>query len=227
MSAHPHPTDHMFLRNLIRRRPHLTLAIVAGVAVAWLWPGDKTWLQRALIGWNGGAWPYLLSMFWMMARAGPGKVRAIASREDESAGLVLGTLLVGVLLSVSAIVTELSRLDHPSAQQLAWRYAFTALTIIGSWLLVGVLFTVHYAHLYYRADRGRPPLRFPDEHVEPNYWDFLYFSFTIAVAVQTSDVSIASRTVRKLVLGQSVLTFFFNLVILGLSINIAASVINS
>jgi uncharacterized membrane protein len=32
---------------------------------------------------------------------------------------------------------------------------------------------------------------------------------------------------RKLVLGQSVLSFFFNLLILGLSINIAASLLNA
>jgi uncharacterized membrane protein len=222
----------VFLRNLIRSRPHLTIAIAVGIAIGTMWPGDIPRLQRALIGWNGGAWPYLLSMFWMMARADQGKVRAIASQEDESASLVLGTLLVGALLSVSAIVSELSRLDHPSPEELARRYAFTALTVIGSWLLVGVLYTFHYAHVYYRADNGRPgksqrPLRFPDEHVEPNYWDFLYFSFTIACAVQTSDVAIASRQMRKLVLGQSVLSFFFNLAILGLSVNIAASLINS
>jgi uncharacterized membrane protein len=221
-----------FLRNLIRNRPHLTIAIVAGVAVGWLWPGDITPLQRALIGWNGGAWPYLVSMFWMMARADAGKVRAIAGREDENAGLILGTLVVGALMSVSAIVTELARLDHPSSRELALRYAFTGVTVLGSWLLVGVLFTFHYAHLYYRSETshsppGRRPLRFPDEHVEPNYWDFMYFAFTIAVACQTSDVEIGSRAMRKLALGQSVLAFFFNLSILGLSINLAASVINS
>jgi len=46
------------------------------------------------------------------------------------------------------------------------------------------------------------------------------------VAVQTSDVTVRSRRMRKVVLGQSVLCFFYNLAILGLSINIAASLIN-
>ena len=67
-----------------------------------------------------------------------------------------------------------------------------------------------------------PPLRFPDEQLEPDYWDFLYFSFTIAVASQTADVSIRSRAMRRAVLGQSLLSFFFNTSILALSINIAA-----
>jgi uncharacterized membrane protein len=217
----------MFVQSLIKSRPHLTLAIAVGVAVGWFWPGQHGWLQRTLIGWNGGVWPYLMTMTWMMVRASPHKVRMIAGREDENAGLILGTLLFGALLSVTAIVTELARLDHPSPHVLAQRYGFTALTVVGSWLLVGVLFTFHYAHLYYRTPGGKPPLRFPDEKLQPDYWDFLYFSFTIAVAVQTSDVAIASRAVRKVALAQSVLAFFFNLAILGLSINIAASLINA
>jgi uncharacterized membrane protein len=217
----------MFLSNLIRNRPHLALAILFGLAVGLLWPGEHGWLQRTLIGWDGGVWPYLVSMAWLMMRADHRKVRAIASKEDENAGLVLSTLLVAALLSVTAIVKELAGLDHPSAHELARRYAFTALTVVGSWLLVGVLFTFHYAHLYFRAPQDQPPLRFPEDNLEPDYWDFLYFSFTIAVAAQTADVSVQSRLLRKLVLGQSVLAFFFNLAILGLSINIAASVINS
>jgi uncharacterized membrane protein len=214
------------LNHLIRRRPHLTLAIALGAAVGLLWPHSHPWLRRALVGWNAGVWSYLAGMMWMMARADHRKVREIASREDESAGLVLSTLIVGAALSMYAIISELARVGHMPANQVALHYAFTALTVIGSWLLVGVLFCFHYAHIYYRAPRDGLPLHFPEDGLQPDYWDFLYFSFTIAVAVQTSDVSVTSRTMRKLVLGHSVLAFFFNLLILGLSINIAAGLIN-
>ena len=53
------------------------------------------------------------------------------------------------------------------------------------------------------------------------------FSFTIAVAAQTSDVIVMSRSMRKVVLAQSVLSFLFNVAILGLSINIAAGLVGS
>jgi uncharacterized membrane protein len=224
--------DKRLLHRFIRSRPHLTLAIALGMVVALAWTGSAPWLRRALIGWNAGVWSYLAGMAWLMMRADHRKVREIAGRQDESAGLVLFTLIVGAVLSLYAIVSELTRMGHLPPDQVALRYAFTALTVIGSWLLVGVLFCFHYAHIYYRAPHDQPPLRFPDSELEPgglepNYWDFLYFSFTIAVAVQTSDVTVTSRTMRKLVLGHSVLAFFFNLLILGLSINIAAGFVNS
>jgi uncharacterized membrane protein len=216
----------IMLHRFIRSRPHLSLAIALGVVVVIALPGSESPLTRALIGWNTAVWVYLVSMAWMMMRASPAKVRQVAGREDESAGMVLSTLTVGAVLSLSAIIVELSQIPDLSEQQKALRYGFTAMTVGGSWLLVSVLFCFHYAHLFYRAPAKCLPLRFPDDLQDPDYWDFLYFSFTIAVAVQTSDVAVMTRGMRRLVLGHSVLAFFFNLAILGLSINIAAGLLN-
>ena len=41
---------------------------------------------------------------------------------------------------------------------------------------------------------------FPKED-KPDYWDFLYFSFNMGAAAQTSDVTVVSRNMRRLVLG--------------------------
>jgi uncharacterized membrane protein len=220
-----------FLLRFIRSRPYLLGALVLGVAVGMLVPernmGHYSDLRRALIGWNSGAWAYLLTMAWTMFRADHSRVRAIAERQDESGGAVLAAVVVGAILSVYAIVTELANMKEASEHVKALHYAFTALTVIGSWLLVGVMYCLHYAHLYYTASKHTLPLEFPDQHTQPNYWDFLYFSFTLSVAVQTSDVTVKTRAMRKLVLGHCVLAFFFNLVILGLSVNIAAGLVNS
>lgn len=214
------------LHRFIRSRPHLSLAIMLGAAVALLLPRTEPLLTRSLIGWNAGVWAYLLSMLWLMLRADHRKVRALAAQQDESAGLVLFTLTIGAVLSFSAIILELGQFPQLPPQERALRYGFTALTVGGSWILVGVLYCFHYAHLFYRSSARPLPLRFPEDLAEPDYWDFLYFSFTIQVAVQTSDVAVMSRAMRKLVLSHSVLSFFFNLAILGLSINIAAGLLN-
>jgi uncharacterized membrane protein len=223
----PRKDDTSALMRFVRSRPHLLAAALLGAIVGLLVHGKFSWVQRALIGWDTSAWSYVVTMMWTMMRADHRKVHEIAEKQDESAGAVLVAVIVGAILSVYAIVTELANMKQASEHQAALRYAFTALTIIGSWLLVGVMYCFHYAHVYYTASKNTLPLKFPEGHIQPNYWDFLYFSFTLSVAVQTSDVTIMSRGMRKLVLGHCVLAFFFNLVILGLSVNIAASLINN
>ncbi|MDL2355385.1 MAG: DUF1345 domain-containing protein [Pseudomonadota bacterium] len=210
---------------IVTSRPHLALAIVFGVVVALLLPDNFVAITRALIAWNAAVWSYLITMMWLVTRADHRKVRAIADKQDENTGLVLVMLVVAAVFSLSAIFFELSALVDAKGSERVWRYVLTVLTLFGSWLLVGLLFCFHYAHMYYRCKDNGLPLKFPDDEREPDYWDFLYFSFTISVAVQTSDVTVMTRGMRKLVLGHSVLNFFFNLVILGLSINIAAGLI--
>ena len=214
------------LHGFIRSRPHLSMAIVIGVAAGLLLPDAWRQMTRLLVAWNIAVWLYLITMAWMMMRASHHKVKAIAARQDERAAMVLSALSVASVMSLAAIVSQLSAMKDMTPDMRALHYGLTILTLVGSWFLVGTLFCFHYAHLYYQASAQQRPLRFPEDEQNPDYWDFLYFSFTIAVAVQTSDVTVQTRLMRQIVLGQSVLSFFFNLVVLGLSINIAAGLIN-
>lgn len=215
------------IHHFARRRPHLVIALAVGIGVALPLPEHWKILTRALAGWNMAVWFYLFSMAWLMTRADHAQVRAIAEQEDQSALAVLVILSIAAFASLAAIIFELAGLKGLSFGQRLLRYAFTASTVLGSWCLVGTLFTLHYAHLFYRSPPERRALRFPDHEAHPDYWDFLYFSFTIAVAAQTADVSVMTRPMRKTVLAQSILSFLFNLAILGLSINIAAGLVGS
>ena len=80
--------------------------------------------------------------------------------------------------------------------------AFAFVTVIGSWLLLPMLFALTYASEYYGAEPDRG-LAFPatPKGFEPDHTDFLYFAFTIAVTAQTSDVGVTTRPMRRLVLG--------------------------
>jgi len=201
-------------------RPRLLLAFALGTVVGAVVPAGHGWLSRTLLGWDVAVWAYLILVGVMMLRADPRRIRAVARREDERAGAVLAVVCLGVVASMVAIAFELATAKSAGHAQAA-HYILTGVTVIGAWLMVPMMFTVHYAHLYYRTP-DVPPLQFPDREIEPDYWDFLYFSFTIAVASQTADVGIRSRAMRRAVLGQSLLSFFFNTSILALSINIAA-----
>ena len=82
------------------------------------------------------------------------------------------------------------------------------------------------AVLYLRRSKDVTPMIFPEKPEQPGYWDFLYFSFTIAVASQTADVETGTTDMRQIALLQSVISFVFNLAILGLSINVGAGLLN-
>jgi uncharacterized membrane protein len=99
------------------------------------------------------------------------------------------------------------------------------LTILFSWLLAHTVFALHYAHAYFTdlaADRPQG-LDFPSEHDDPDYWDFLYFSFVIGMTAQVSDVQVLTQPWRRLVLAHGILSFLFNTVVLALSINLFAA----
>ncbi|MEO7030888.1 MAG: DUF1345 domain-containing protein [Herbaspirillum sp.] len=197
-----------------------------GIAIGLLYPGDLDWVTRSLLGWNSAVWLYLILIGTLMLRASPAEVKATAEDEDESAQMMLLLVCIAAVASLAAILLELVDMRGNQSAAPLFRYGFTLLTIAGSWLLVATFFTLHYARMFYNAG-DKAPLRFPEEETNPDYWDFLYFSFTIAVAVQTSDVVIMTRAMRRIVLLQSVLTFVFNVAILGLSINIAAGLVGN
>lgn len=216
-------TVHQFARS----RPRLSIAIGIGFAVAALLPQHWRLVTRALVGWNVAVWSYLVLMMWLMAHASHARVRKIAEQEEKSAVAVLAILSIAAIISLVAITFELATLKGLAPEFRVAHYAFTGATVIGSWLLVGTIFTFHYAYMFYRTPAAQRPLHFPEEEQNPDYWDFLYFSFTIAVAAQTSDVILMSRSMRKVVLAQSILSFFFNAAILGMSVNIAASMVGT
>ena len=208
----------------LRARPRLTIAVVIGVATAILLPGGYHLVTRFLLGWNVAVWLYLALVGAMMARADHDRLRRTALAQAEGAGTVLTAVVLAALCSVVGIVAELTAAKVPGAPHPLPHVLFALATVAGSWLLLPTMFALTYASHYYRTTQGNG-LRFAgDDEVErPDYGDFLYFSFTIAVASQTSDVNVTTRAMRRLVLLQSVLSFAFNTAILALTVNIAAS----
>jgi uncharacterized membrane protein len=215
------------IHRFVRSRPRLITALVAGIGAGLALPAQLSPVTRSLIGWNLTVWSYLLLMGWLMMHASHARIRTIAEQEDKGAIAVLAIMSFAAIASLAAIILELSTVKELSLSHRLIRYAFTGSTVFGSWCLVGAMFTFHYAREFYRSPAERRALCFPDNEQNPNYWDFLYFSFTIAVAAQTSDITVMTRSMRKTVLAQSILSFLFNAAILGLSINIAASLLGS
>lgn len=205
----------------------LLIAMLAGVICFLALPPELGDLQRLLIGWNVLAWLYLFFMWFRMLRTDVQDIPHIARMQDESAGLVLGTVILGCLVSILAILIELTSLKHLTGTPRVLHLLLTGTTLAVSWALLPTSFAMHYAHHHYlHRSKDVTPMIFPEKPEEPGYWDFLYFSFTIAVASQTADVATGTTDMRQITLLQSVISFVFNLAILGLSVNVGAGLLN-
>ena len=65
----------------------------------------------------------------------------------------------------------------------------------------------------------------PAARQEPDYWDFVYFALVIGMTAQVADVGITTKEIRRTVAAHGVVSFFFNVALLALTVNIAASAI--
>ena len=126
---------------------------------------------------------------------------------------------VGSMVDISKNWTPLHKNIHTVSSLVA---------IVLSWILLHVFYAFYYAHRYYDVDEGDPalPVRkglsFPNDE-PPDYWDFLYYSFTIAMCYQTPDVTVCSRSMRRITLFHAVISFLYVTAILGLVINILSN----
>lgn len=211
---------------LFRQHPRLLVAAAAGAATGACLPSAWSMISRLLAAWDCGVGLFLVLMFVWMMRTGPARLRSRYAEEDQSARLILAVVVCAALLSVAAILDPLATLRKVTGIEHDAHMALAAATLVGSWLLVPTVFTAHYAGMYYSTGGNEPPLEFPGTP-NPDLWDFAYFSFTIAAACQTSDVSTTHGAVRKVVLAQTIVSFVFNLAILGFAINVTAGLIGN
>lgn len=224
MRQQPPPVPMKRVALHLRAHPHLLVSLLVGAAVALLLPGGQALRTRALLGWNVAVWLYLALAAWSMLRADHGRVRRVAEAQAEGAATVLVMVIVAALVSLAGTVLELSAAKQPGAPASLAHVALALSTVVGSWLLLPTVFALNYASLYFGAAKAGG-LHFPEDTKDfsPDFSDFLYFAFTIAVASQTADVTVTTRALRRWVLLQSVLSFVFNTAILAFTINVAAS----
>lgn len=172
--------------------------------------------EALLTGFDIGILAYLVATAWDTLRldAMALKKRVRALDEGRRPWMVLGVGLMLTAVVLVALVVELKARSEPSV--LAMGLAVGSLLL--SWLFFNVLFALHYADVYYNEAGG---LSFP-EAVEPDTRDFLYFAFVIGMTFQVSDVAVATSAMRRRVLIHSMIAFVFNVVIVALSVNMAA-----
>jgi uncharacterized membrane protein len=203
-----------------RTRSTLIVAVSVGLifgALAALLRLSLGW--AAMIGWVASATTLTVTAWGrFILKATPEETQARAANEDPGRIVVLALVLASSLISLALAIYITANAERLSDQG-RWLTAFCAFSVLISWFTMHTSFTLHYAHLYYREDGTPGGLEFPGGEA-PNDLDFAYFSFTLGMAFQVSDVAVSKAAFRQIVLLHALVSFLFNTAIVALTLNL-------
>lgn len=203
---------------IVYSRPRLFISIAIGIAALVAMPWSWRLTTRFLLAWDISLVLYLALAFTTVFSCGAEFMRRQAALQDDGRFFVLAMTSVAAFASIIAIVLELG-VPHRGDAPLA----LAVVTIALSWAAIHTTFALHYAHEYFRG-KEIGGLAFPGGG-DPDYWDFVYFSFVIGMTAQVSDIGITDKIIRRTAIAHGVVSFFFNTALLALMVNIAASAI--
>lgn len=199
------------------------------------------WDSALLVGWDAGVTTWLVLTLIAVVRADAKRTwehsQALEPETMYVLAIVIVTAAVGMLGAVGLATREAGR--SPLEQNL--HFAAGTIAVALAWLYVHTEFGLYYARLYYDevtpdpatghaadAPAGlaayRKGLEFPDGELV-DYWGFMYYSFTIAMCYQTSDVTVTGSLMRRMTLLHAIVSFAFVLVILGYTVNAIATAV--
>ena len=204
---------------IVRAHIRLFTALALGVALFLVLAGDLRGTTRALIAWNVAVAFYLVLATYMIAGCDMAQMRRRAEQEDEGGTLILVLTVAAAAASMVAIFAEMGAVPSQRAGALSATLALS--TVVLSWVFIQVIFALHYAHEFYGEAKGghKGGLQFPEDD-RPEYWDFVYFSLVIGMTFQVSDVQVTNKSLRKLVVAHGAVSFFYNVAVIALMVNI-------
>ncbi|HYP89198.1 MAG TPA: DUF1345 domain-containing protein [Polyangiaceae bacterium] len=176
----------------------------------------QPWHLRAMVGWDAAALTWLGLVWQILLRSDARTTELRAGDEDPGVFLVFVIVVLSSLFSLfaSTVVLRMMR-----GQMCGSFWVALALVSVGlSWIVTHTAYTLRYAHLFYTGDVNGG-LEFPGTKT-PCDMDFAYYGFTLGMCFQVSDVQITASDIRRVTLGHALVSFIFNTMIVGLSLNV-------
>ena len=231
MSSRRSPSVGSF-RRIVEFEAHHRLVVALFIA-AITWAAAYRFLslpETLIVAWDAFAATSLI-LAWLGMFFTDAKTRVSeAHLQDSSRSAICCCVVVAALAGLLGAGVLLGSAKEMANGEAVRHVALAAGTVMSSWLLVHTMMALHYTHVFYcpcedTTRRGHAMgVLFPAEK-EPDFLDFAYFSFVIGMTCQVSDVQVTSQTIRRIVLLHALLSFVFNAVILGFSINLASTLL--
>ena len=202
----------------------LLICALAGGGVFHLLQGDWGVAEAAALGWVVAVSLFLVLTALAIGPASPDRLRARARAQDASIWVIQALIVLAAVASLVAAIALLKKAEGETVAMLASRIVLAGAVVVLSWTAIHTVFAVHYAHAFYGDGPAPGPddaggLLFPGNDPTPDFWDFFYFSLVLGMTCQVSDVQITGKHMRRLASAHGALSFFFNTVILALTIN--------
>lgn len=180
------------------------------------------WQQAVILGANAFFASYLLLAVTNLDTLDRKDIR-IVGREPLLPSVFLAIIVLATV--VIAITALFMLINAEQRHSIPW-LVFALLVIPFGWATIHTMMAFHYAHHYWRPGpdgKSSGGLDFPGDDA-PDGWDFMYFSFVIGMAAQTADVSISDKSLRRIALLHSAVSYFFNAVLVAAGVNLAVAV---
>jgi uncharacterized membrane protein len=204
-------------------RPRLLAGAILTVATYLAFRFEVREATRLLVAWNVGAWAFLAMIAAMVADPRR-EARVQARPEDENQWVLVALGIVAACAAIAAIVWELGPVKDMTGWPKAGHLALVGATVLSAWTFLQVMFALHYAGVYFAPRSGgfHGGLEFPGTP-QPGWMEFFYQAFVVGCTFASSDVNVTSKRMRRICVIQGVVGFFFNAIVLALTINIAAN----
>jgi uncharacterized membrane protein len=192
-----------------------TLAGSLAAGADWGVAGSLGWCALALV-FLGSAWPMFLPM--------DGATTKAHARADDVSRPTADLLLVAAsVASLIAVGYTLIVAGNRHGTTEALLIGLAVLSVSFGWMVVHTVYMLRYAGAYYGDPVGG--IDFGDDK-EPDYRDFAYLALTIGMTYQVSDTTLKTKYFRHMALRHALLSYLFGAVIVGVTINVVASLLH-
>jgi len=194
--------------------------LAAGLIVAVALLPFVPWGLALVAGWNAAAVTFVLCIWPLIIPADGSHTARLAAREDQTATSARALLVAASVASLLGAGYALHLAGQQTGAPRVLLIGGAVLTVVLSWTVINMVYTLHYADQYFRSQPGGIVFGDDDQEQHPTYRDFAYVAFTIGMCYQVSDTTLRDPRVRRTVLAHAILSYVFGVVIVAGSVNL-------